>query len=121
MPLMAESAGVIVPSVPCEGVIEATSLAVIESFACGVPVIASNIGGLAELIQHGSTGLLFPAGDAHSLADNVLRLLHMPDSERLQICAAARDAALLRWDVRPWFIRVSEAYEMALDACHAAQ
>src|ERR1035438_5464602 len=43
MPLMASSAGVIVPSVPSEGVVEATSLAVIESFACGVPVIASNI------------------------------------------------------------------------------
>jgi glycosyltransferase involved in cell wall biosynthesis len=117
MPLMASAAGVIVPSVPCEGVIEATSLAVIESFACGVPVIASNIGGLAELIQHGSTGLLFPAGDAHSLSGNVLRLLEMPGSERIQLCAAARDAALARWDVRPWFIRVSEAYDMALHAC----
>ena len=121
MPLMAESAGVIVPSVPCEGVIEATSLAVIESFACGVPVIASNIGGLAELIQHGSTGLLFPAGDAHALAGNVLRLLQMPGSERLQLCAAARDAALARWDVRPWFIRVFETYNVALHACQTAR
>ena len=121
MPLMAESAGVIVPSVPCEGVIEATSLAVIEAFACGVPVIASNVGGLAELIQHGRTGLLFPAGDARSLAGNVLRLLQMPGSERIQLCAAARDAALARWDVKPWFIRVSEAYDMALDACPAAR
>jgi glycosyltransferase involved in cell wall biosynthesis len=121
MPVMAESAGVIVPSVPCEGVIEATSLAVIESFACGVPVIASKIGGLAELIQHGRTGLLFPAGDAHALAGNILRLQQMPGSERIQLCAAARDAALARWDVGPWFNRVSEAYDMALHSCHTAR
>jgi glycosyltransferase involved in cell wall biosynthesis len=121
MPLMAESAGVIVPSVPCQGVIEATSLAVIESFACGVPVIASNIGGLADLIKHGSTGLLFPAGDARALAGNVLRLLQMPGSERVQLCAAARNAALARWDVRPWFIHVLETYSVALNTCHTAR
>jgi len=121
LPLMAESEGVIIPSVPCDGVIEATSLAVIESFACGVPVIASNIGGLAELIQHGKTGLLFPAGDAHALAGNVLRLLQMPESERIRICAAARDAALARWDVRPWFIAICEAYDMALHSCHCVR
>ena len=117
MPLMASSAAVIVPSVPSEGVVEATSLAVIESFACGVPVIASNIGGLAELIQHGRTGLLSPSGDTHALAGNMIRLLRMGVAERTQLCVAARDAALAKWDVKPWFASVSQAYEKTLDGC----
>jgi glycosyltransferase involved in cell wall biosynthesis len=116
MPLMAASAGVIVPSVPCNGVVEATSLSVIESFACDVPVVASNIGGLAELIQHGSTGLLFPAGDARALAGAMNRLLQMTASERTEMCAAARDAALERWDIRPWLARVLETYSAAHEA-----
>jgi len=113
-PLMASSAGVIVPSVPCEGVIEATSLAVIEAFACGVPVIASNIGGLAELIQDGRTGLLFPPGNANALAGAGRRLLQMAPAERMRFCAAAREAALARWDVSPWFTRISQVYEQTL-------
>ena len=117
MPLMASSAAVIVPSVPSEGVVEATSLAVIESFACGVPVIASNIGGLAELIQHGRTGLLSPSGDTHALAGNMIRLLRMGVAERTQLCVAARVAALAKWDVKPWFASVSQAYEKTLDGC----
>jgi glycosyltransferase involved in cell wall biosynthesis len=114
LPLMAHSAGVIVPSVPYEGVVEATSLSVIESFACGVPVIASNIGGLTELIRNESTGLLFPAGDVRSLASSMLRLLQMPNSEKIRMCTSARDAALATWDMTPWFIRTSEAYGNAL-------
>lgn len=114
MPLMAQSAGVIVPSVPCKGVIEATSLAVIESFACGVPVIASDIGGLAELIRHGDTGLLVPPGDAHDLAAACLRVLRMSEPERSRLCAAAREAALQRWDVEPWLARIIQSYSRAL-------
>jgi glycosyltransferase involved in cell wall biosynthesis len=39
----------------------------IEAFACGLPVIASRIGALTELIEPGKTGLLFPAGSAPEL------------------------------------------------------
>jgi len=115
LPLMALSAGVIVPSVPCEGVIEATSLAVIEAFACGAPVIASAIGGLAELIQHGRTGLLFPAGDATALSETVTSLLRMSAAERERMCGAALSAAWTSWDVKPWFARITGAYQCALN------
>jgi glycosyltransferase involved in cell wall biosynthesis len=120
-PLMASSTGVIVPSVPCEGVIEATSLAVIEAFACGVPAIASNIGGLAELIQDGRTGFLFPPGNANALADTGRRLLRMAPPERMRLCAAARDTALARWDVSPWFTGISRVYERALPIYRGVQ
>ena len=44
-------------------------LSVVESLALGTPVIASCIGGLPDLIEHGHTGLLFPAGDSDALAE----------------------------------------------------
>lgn len=66
---------VIVPSVPSEGVIEATSLSALEAMASGVSVIASNIGGLAELISNESTGILVEPTDAGALADAVFRLV----------------------------------------------
>lgn len=44
---------------------------IFESFACHVPVIASNIEGIAELIQEGENGLTFKAGDAASLTERL--------------------------------------------------
>lgn len=62
--------------------------AVIEAFAAGAPVIAANIGALAELVDHGRTGRLFTACDASSLADEVRALLEDPAA----IAAMRREA-----------------------------
>jgi glycosyltransferase involved in cell wall biosynthesis len=40
----------------------------VEAYACGLPVIASRVGALAELVEHGRTGLLFEPGSAEGLA-----------------------------------------------------
>lgn len=50
---------------------EAFGLGVIEAFACGVPVIASRLGGLLEIVESGKTGLHFTPGDACDLGDKV--------------------------------------------------
>ena len=43
--------------------------------ACGVPVIASNAGGLPELIAHGDGGFVFPIGDTAAMAAQAIALL----------------------------------------------
>lgn len=56
---------------PSEGYYETFGLVAIEAFACGVPVIASKLGVLAEIVQDGRTGLHFVAGDAGDLARKI--------------------------------------------------
>jgi glycosyltransferase involved in cell wall biosynthesis len=60
----------VVPSIS-----EGLGLVSIESMACGVPVVASRVGGLAETIQHGQNGLLVSPANSVELADAIQRLL----------------------------------------------
>lgn len=64
---------------------ENTPFVVLEAFAAGVPVIASDLGGLSEIVRDGHNGLLFRAGDAASLRAALSRLLEEPGLlQRLQ-------------------------------------
>jgi len=58
---------------------ESFGLAALEAMSCEVPVIASNIGGLKELISHGVDGYLTEVGDTQAIAEYSLRLLTDPE------------------------------------------
>ncbi len=51
---------------------------ILEAFACGVPVIASDLGGMAELVGHEVSGCLFPAGNVEALAGRLERIAREP-------------------------------------------
>lgn len=57
---------------------EAVGLVNLEALACGLPVIASAIGGIPEFIDEGETGFLFLAGDHRALTERITRLLTIP-------------------------------------------
>jgi glycosyltransferase involved in cell wall biosynthesis len=66
---------IVVPSLWSEN----SPLVILEAFAHGTPVIASDQGGMAELVHHERNGLLFVPGSAESLAQQLRRLLDDPD------------------------------------------
>lgn len=68
-------------------------MVVLEAAAVGVPAIGSRIGGIPGLIEHGSTGFLFRADDAHALRDAVRRILLNP-AEAVAMGQAAKSRAL---------------------------
>ena len=77
---------------------EACSRALLEMMACGKPVVAFDTGGNPELIEHLSTGIMFPFGDTESVADGIVGLLHDPD-RAARMGAAARRRAESRFDI----------------------
>jgi glycosyltransferase involved in cell wall biosynthesis len=69
---------------PSEGYYETFGLAAVECFAQGIPVIASRIGVITEIVEDGKTGLLFNAGDPVDLAAKVQWLWdHPEEGERM--------------------------------------
>ena len=71
---------------------ESFGLAALEAMACRVPAIATNVGGIPELIDHGVNGLMFPLGDIDGMAMAAIALLNDPD--RLEAMSrAARQTA----------------------------
>lgn len=61
---------------------ESFGLAALEAMACGAPVIASDVGGLSEVVVDGETGFLCPVGDVESMASRAIQLLSDPDLHR---------------------------------------
>lgn len=77
---------------------EGTPQGVLEACVAGIPVIASRVGGLPELLEHRRTGLLFPVGSEADLAAGILELLTVPEFAR-QLAEAARAEVSQRFDV----------------------
>lgn len=75
--LLAQAACLVLPSD-----YEGCPLTVIEAMAAGVPVVATRVGGVPELVEHDRTGLLVEPGDAHALASSLCELLRDPRRAR---------------------------------------
>jgi phosphatidylinositol alpha-mannosyltransferase len=71
---------------------ESFGMVLTRAFACGTPVVASNIEGYAQVADHDETGILVQPGDSDALATAMLELLHDED-RRVEYGAAARKAA----------------------------
>jgi N-acetyl-alpha-D-glucosaminyl L-malate synthase BshA len=87
VPLLSASDLFLMPSAQ-----ESFGLAALEAMACEVPVVASRVGGVPEVIEHDVSGYLFPPDDLPAMAEAAIRLLTDPALNR-RIAAAARRRA----------------------------
>lgn len=69
---------VIVPSITVNGLQEATSISAIEAMSCAIPTIASNIGGLSQMIKNDDNGMLFEEKNYKELASIITKLYNDP-------------------------------------------
>ena len=92
---------------------ESFGLAALEAMAHRVPVIASRVGGLPEVVRHGVDGYLEPLGDVASMAQDALTLLRDPEL-RKRMGQAAQTRALTTFDEGPVIDLYEAVYERVL-------
>lgn len=73
---------------------DALPLGVLESMALAKPVVATNVGGIPEMLRHGREGLLVPPGDRQALAAALRELLSEPERARAQGVAGRSRVAM---------------------------
>ncbi len=99
---------------------ETFGLAALEAMACGVPVVASDIGGLPELLAEGEGGFLCPLGDVDALTDRT-RSLITDDALQQRMAAAARRRAEDAFDLDRIIPQYEAYYERVRERALAAE
>jgi len=92
---------------------EGFSNALLEAMVCGVPPVATDVGGNRELLEDGVSGFLVASEDPDAIADRIVRLLADPELRRRQ-GAAARRRVLERFTTEIMVNRVVSAYDLLL-------
>ena len=94
---------------------EGTPVCLIEALAAGVPVVATDVGGVRDVLRGGELGLLVPSNDAPATASAIRRLMEDPDMQR-RFAAAGRSYALTRYSLERLLSDVSALYSSLLTA-----
>ncbi len=90
--------------------LESFGLAALEAAACEVPVIATRIGGIPEVVTDGETGFLSDIGDTEKMSEDVMKLLS-DEEMRVNFGAKSRELAISRYDTKiiiPQYIKFYE-------------
>lgn len=94
---------------------ESFGLAALEAMACEVPVVASNTGGIPEVVDDGETGYLSAIGDTAKMSRDAARLVRDADLRR-EMGRAARRSAINRYSTDKVIPRYIEFYERILNS-----
>ena len=86
----------------------------LEAAACGVPVVATNVGGTSEIVVDGETGRLVPPRDSQALALAVNELL-VDEETRRRMSLAARDRAVREFDIAHAAQSLADQWRSVLD------
>jgi glycosyltransferase involved in cell wall biosynthesis len=96
---------------------EGLGVAVLEAMSCGVPVVASRVGGITDCIEHARTGILCQSGDDAALADATVALLDAPE-RRCGIARAAKASVSERNSIAAMTAAYTRLYAKLTGANH---
>jgi L-malate glycosyltransferase len=94
--------------------LESFGLVALEAMACEVPVVASRVGGIPEVVRDGIDGFLFNVGDVSSMAAGCLSILDDP-ALRLTMGQAARDRARREYCASKIVLRYEDLYRQTIE------
>lgn len=89
---------------------EGTPTILLEAAAAGLPILASDIGGCSDIVEHGKTGWLLPPGDSHRLADALVEALDDPANAATMARGALGCAQRFDWS------RVADRHSQLINA-----
>lgn len=92
---------------------EGTPVVVIEALAAGCPVVATDVGGVSDVVREGVDGFLVPARDTEALAERLTRLARDPEL-RARMGAAGRESVPARYAVERLVTDIDELYRSLL-------
>jgi glycosyltransferase involved in cell wall biosynthesis len=85
----------------------------LQAMAAGVPVVATNVGGVPEVVIHEKTGLLTESGDHEGLAKGIIQILNRP-AETLRFTAKAKELVLKEHSVNHMIDKIESLYKKLL-------
>jgi glycosyltransferase involved in cell wall biosynthesis len=95
---------------------ESFGIVAVEAMSHGLPVIASKLGGLLEIVDDGVTGFLFEPGNSEDLAVKMKLLWDAPDL-CWQMGQAGREKVVREYNEDTYYNRIMACYEKAIDIC----
>jgi N-acetyl-alpha-D-glucosaminyl L-malate synthase BshA len=98
----------------CTSASEGFGLAPLEAMSCGVPVIATRVGGLPEVVVHEKTGFLHELGDVDRMAASAVAILNDPDRHRAY-AEAARDRVISCYPIDCVVSRYEAVYDQLVN------
>lgn len=105
----------VVPSVE-----EPLGLVALESMAAGTPVVASDTGGLPEIVRSGENGLLVPPKDPVALANAIIEMANTSESERQRLGNNGRQMVQVKFDPQLLTRQVENVFNRVVAAKRAA-
>jgi glycosyltransferase involved in cell wall biosynthesis len=93
---------------------EGTPMALLEAMSCGVPVVASAVGGVPYVIESGKNGILVSPGKTQDIKD-AMHLLYKNKDLRNSLSKEAQRTIKMKYDVEDWINKIETEYLKVLD------
>lgn len=92
---------------------EGTPMALLEAMSLGIPIVATAVGGVPNVIEHGVNGVLVDPCNVHEMSEKI-RMLMMNPSLRSKFAAEAIKTIKAKFDIQQWCLKIENEYNSLL-------